>query len=152
MDLGKWYLLVASNKYDEISKKSVNKILENINETTSATIYTPYKDFPTPTRMKINKGITYKQQSNTSDSSTKYRSWLTVDIIVASTITDITKRPVKRKRINIAAISYCDAANTVTSPITPLTPNNKSKSSLSTLTGTKVHDMIQSAVNTVMTK
>ena len=126
-------------------------ILENIQEITPAKVHTPYKDFPTPTRMQTAKGTTYKQRGPPSDSSTKYRSWLTTDVTVASTITDITTTPVKRKRINIAAISYCAAA-TVPSPITPSTPNNKSTSSLSTLTETTVHEMIQSAINSAMTK
>ena len=151
VDLGKWHLSVASDKYEAIGTE-VDQILGKIHEETPASVHTPYKDFPTPTRMQTIKGTTYRQQGKPSDSSVKYCSWLTADITVASTITDTIATPIKHKRVSITAISYSDAVNTVASPITPVTPNHNSMTSLSTLTETTVHQMIQSAINTAITK
>ena len=58
--------------------------------------------------------------------------------------------PIKHKRVNIAAISYYDASSTISSPITPSTPNNKSTRNLSTLTETNVQGMMQSAIVSAM--
>ena len=144
-DLGKWHLSVENDLYDEIGR-SVDIILENIQEMTPANIHKPYMEFPLPTRMKTITGTIYKGKS---DSSNKYRSWLTADVTVASTITKITETPIKRKRVNIEAISYCAAA-TASSPISPSTPNNKSTSSLSTLTEDTVQAMIHSSIQKAM--
>ena len=69
--------------------------------------------------------------------------------MVASTITEVTATPINRKRVNIDAISYCAAA-TAASPIFPSKPNNKSTSSLSTLTEDTVLDMIQISIKKAM--
>ena len=146
-DLGKWHLSVNYDCYDEIGKL-VDATLEHIHEITPANIHKPYAEFPTPMRMKSITGTTYKKFGS-SDSSTKYRSWLTADVTVASTITEITATPIKRKRVNIEAISYCAAA-TAASPISPSTPNDKSTSSLSTLTEDTVLHMIQTSIKKAM--
>ena len=61
----------------------------------------------------------------------------------------MTETPLKPKRVYITAISYCDAAGTIFSPITPLTPK-KSTSILSKLTEMTLQGMMQSVIVSAM--
>lgn len=64
--------------------------------------------------------------------------------------TDLPANPIKRKGVNIEVILYCKVSSTLTSPITPSTPNNRSTHSLFSLVESDIHRMTNTAISAVM--